>query len=129
MFGVCPDASGKILDYEEFISNMRLYLGLPQLLKLKDEPVIVDKGTTMEYQANRCRHHHGEVCDRHIAHAHSCQQSSSSKKRDRHELVKNVRSELIAEVGYTDMFVEPRTNKESNQKRAYIYFTTKTVLG
>ena len=77
VFGVCPDASGKILDSEELISNIRLYLGLPQLLKLKDEPVIVDEGTTMEYQANRCRHHSGEVCDRHIAHAHSCQQSSS----------------------------------------------------
>ncbi len=94
-----------------------------------DEPVIVDEGMIMEYHANRCRHHRGEVCDRHIAHAHSCQQSSSSKKRDRHELVKNVRSELIAEVGYTDMFVEPRTNKESNQKRADIFSTDKTVLG
>jgi hypothetical protein len=129
VFGTCPDASGKILADDVFISNIRFYLGLPQLLKVKDKPIMVGDGTEMAYEANRCRYHHDEVCDRHIAHAHSCKPTSSSKKIDRHEHVKHVRADLITEVGYTDKNVEPRRNEKSNQKRADIFFTDKTLLG
>jgi len=83
----------------------------------------------MEYEANECRHHSGQICDRHLNHGHSCRQSSSIKKKDRHELVKNVRSDLISEVGYLDKRIEPRTNKEIHQKRADISYVDKSNIG
>ncbi len=41
-------------------------------------------------------------------------------------MIKHVREDLIKMVGYTDTHVEPRTDKESNQKRADISYKDKT---
>jgi len=42
--------------------------------------------------------------------------------------VKYVRSDLISMIGYTDKHVEPRTNKEINQRRADLSYTDKTSI-
>ncbi len=42
--------------------------------------------------------------------------------------MKYVRSDLISEVGYSDINVEPRKNKNENQERADISFVDKTVF-
>ena len=126
VYSQSPTCSNMSLDADAFISSMRFYLGLPQMLYLEDTPVKVSPGTPMEYEANECRYHTDQICDRHINHGHSCTKSSSTKKKDRHELVKYVRAELITAVGYTDKQIEPRTNKEIHQRRADIYFTDKT---
>ena len=118
VYSQCPSSSSKSLDTEAFISSIRFYLGLPQMLHLEDTPVRVHPDTSMEYEAIECRYHNNQVCDRHINHGHSCTKSSSTKKKDRHELVKYVRSELITMVGYTDKHMEPRTNKQIHQRRA-----------
>lgn len=128
VYSQCPASSNMSLDPDAFISSMRFYLGLPQMLYLEDTPVKVCPNTTMEYEANECRYHIDQVCDRHINHGHSCNKSSSTKKKDRHELVKHVRSELVTVVGYTDKRVEPRTNKEINQRRADLSYTDKTNI-
>ena len=124
----CPSSSSKSLDTEAFISSIRFYLGLPQMLHLEDTPVRVHPDTSMEYEAIECRYHNNQVCDRHINHGHSCTKSSSTKKKDRHELVKYVRSELITMVGYTDKHMEPRTNKQIHQRRADLSYTDKTNI-
>jgi hypothetical protein len=128
IYSQCPSSSSKSLDTEAFISSIRFYLGLPQMLHLEDTPVRVHPNTPMEYDAIECRYHNNQVCDRHINHGHSCTKSSSTKKKDRHELVKHVRSELISMVGYTDKHMEPRTNKEIHQRRADLSYTDKTDI-
>jgi hypothetical protein len=129
VYSQCPSNSSKSLDTDAFISSMRFYLGLPQMLHLEDTPVKVQACTPMEYEAIACRYHEDQICDRHINHGHSCSKSSSTKKKDRHEMVKHVRSDLITMVGYTDKRMEPRTNKELHQRRADLAYTDKTNRG
>jgi hypothetical protein len=60
------------------------------------------------------------VCDRHLAHAHACS-VSSHKIKDRHELVKLVRSRKIKEAGYAGVLAEPRLS-HANARRADIFY-------
>jgi hypothetical protein len=122
-FLVAPTNSDLVIDSRDFTSGLRSYLLLPQLLRLPSAPVIVDPhvdGTPdFSYEADACRHC-SRVCDRHLAHAHACS-VSSHKIKDRHELVKLVRSRKIKEAGYSGVLVEPRMSSV-NARRADIFY-------
>ena len=76
----------------------------------------------MSYEADMCRHISNKVCDRHLNNAHSCCKTSKPKARDRHELVKHGRADMHREAGFSQITVEPRTDKARDQRRADIFY-------
>ena len=95
-FLVAPTRDKLVIDHKDYISGMRFYLLLPQLLRTSRhvtvEPPSEPGAKDVSYQANVCRHCPGAVCDRHLIHAHACN-SSKAKIRDRHDLVKAARTD------------------------------------
>jgi hypothetical protein len=132
-FLACPTHPSLVIPHEQFISGLRFYLLLPQLLRVHTVPPTrvapaVDSAD-FSYQADACRHCDGAVCDRHLSHAHGCVSSSKKHIRDRHELVKDVRAQATAEAGYTRIDVEPRLAPMRNQRRADISFVEPARTG
>ena len=128
-FEAVPTCSSLTLGGAVFIAQSRFYLLLPQLLRLSGTPGIVDDPvhpgadsfsvpTDLSYEADVCRQCPNTVCDRHLIHAHACRKTSKPKIRDRHELVKMVRADMIVEAGFSGVKVEPRTDYDRDQRRA-----------
>jgi len=118
-FLASPTHPSLVIPHAQFISGLRFYLLLPQLLRLRTAPIRVTAAAgsaDFSYQADACRHCDGAACDRHLSHAHGCVSSSKKNIRDRHELVKDVRAQATAEAGFTRIQVEPRLSPERNQR-------------
>ena len=129
-FLVAPTRDKLVIDHKDYISGMRFYLLLPQLLRTSRhvtvEPPSVPGARDFSYQADVCRHCPGAVCDRHLIHAHACN-SSKAKIRDRHDLVKAARTDTVREAGYVDVCVEPRLStlgaaRSTSQRRGDVFF-------
>ena len=132
-FEAVPTCSNLTLGGAVFIAQSRFYLLLPQLLRLDGTPGIVDDPVhpgagsfsvpaDLSYEADVCRQCPDAVCDRHLIHAHACRKTSKPKIRDRHELVKMVRADMVAEAGFSGVKVEPRTDYDRDQRRADIFY-------
>ena len=70
-FLACPTHPSLVIPHEQFISGLRFYLLLPQLLRVHTVPPTrvapaVDSAD-FSYQADACRHCDGAVCDRHLS--------------------------------------------------------------
>jgi hypothetical protein len=131
VFRIIPFDSDHMLEEERYISALRFFLLLPQLLRfdpaearIADAPVS-DDGPDFSYQADACRQCSDSLCDRFLAHAHGCRTSSVSTIDGRHERVMRARLAMIKQAGYTDVSDEPRTDKENDQRRADIFYTDK----
>lgn len=128
-FLALPTSADLSISPRDFISGLRFFLLLPQLLRLPAEPVVVDRtpDSTPDYSYDadlcpRCN----VACDRHLTHAHSCP-SSSHKITDRHELVKFARTDIVKLAGFTEVVVEPRLDPLVSQRRADIFYTDNTA--
>jgi hypothetical protein len=129
-FLVAPTHANLAIDHKDFISGMRFYLLLPQLLRTSRHVTVeapsIPGAKDLSYQADVCRHCPGSVCDRHLVHAHACI-SSKAKIRDRHDLVKAARADTVREAGYVDVRVEPRLStlgaaRATSQRRGDVFF-------
>ena len=126
-FCVAPTSADLSIPPELFVSGLRFYLLLPQLLRRTSAvPVMLDQPREdrrdFSYQADLCRRCSGASCDRHLIHAHACP-LSKSKISVRHDMVKAVRAAAIKQAGFTNVRIEPRTNAAQDQRRADIIFT------
>ena len=125
-FHAAPTTALLVIEPDRYIAGLRSYLLLPQLLRLSTPAVVVDpplsaSAPDFSYEADACRHCPGSVCDRHLAHAHACRSSSNRKLRDRHELVKHARADVLRLAGFADIREEPRLST-ANQRRADIFY-------
>lgn len=129
-FLVAPTSHDLVIDHKAYISGLRFFLLLPQLLRTPryetvDRPA--PGARDFSYQADACHHCRGHFCDRHLVHAHACKKSSKPKLRDRHDMVKLVRTDLVNEAGYADVRVEPRLRDLAaapapSQRRGDVFF-------
>jgi len=129
-FLVAPTSHDLVIDHKAYISGLRFFLLLPQLLRTPryetvDRPA--PGARDFSYQADACHHCRGHFCDRHLVHAHACKKSSKPKLRDRHDMVKLVRTDLVKEAGYADVRVEPRLRDLAaapapSQRRGDVFF-------
>ena len=128
-FLVAPTEHGLVISHADYISGLRFYLLLPQLLRFPTAPVRVDPPAAgapdLSYEADACRHCRDRCCDRHLSHAHACAKSSKPKAQDRHDMVRDVRAALVKEAGYTRSRTEPRLNF-SSQRRGDVSFVDET---
>ena len=128
-FLVAPTEHGLVISHADYISGLRLYLLLPQLLRMPTAPVLVAPpapgAPDLSYEADACRHCRGRHCDRHLSHAHACAKSSKPKAQDRHDMVRDVRAELVKAAGYTRTRTEARLNY-STQRRGDVSFVDET---
>ena len=128
-FLVAPTESGLVVSHADYISGLRFYLLLPQLLRLPTAPVRVDPPAAgapdLSYEADACRHCRGRHCDRHLSHAHACTKSSKPKAQNRHDMVRDARAALVKEAGYTRSQTEARLNY-SSQRRGDVSFVDET---
>lgn len=132
IFRVMPACDDTRLDAERYISAARFFLGLPQLLRLSPaETVQVDvphadalgPAPDFSYEADACRQCPGQICDRHLNHAHACRTSAARTIDGRHELVKNVRFRFVGRAGFADVDSEPRTDAAvGDQRRADVFY-------
>ena len=141
-FLVAPTESGLVVSHADYISGLRFYLLLPQLLRMPTPPALADPpapgAPDFSYEADACRHCRGRHCDRHLNHAHACTKSSKPKAQDRHNMVRDVRAGLVKTAGYTRSQTEARLNYSTQRrgdvsfadetKRVHIHFITDDVI-
>ena len=145
VFASGPFRASTSISCDPFISNLRSYLLLPQMIFREDAVLITrdreptSKGLDFSYQApdcgiTRCRQA-GHYADRHLVHAHACKNGTKKIARIRHDFVKTTRESYIREAGFGSVSVEAMTgqggqrtdinyeDKLSERAKIHNYFT------